>query len=113
MAKTLLRAARWIAFVSFIATGMSLWAIGYLDDTYVGYPRQLDSQTSRTVSVHVKGIEVYVTPREKEIGWIVRLIQYVSMAVFVVTVVFTWGKAVTKGWPWRDDSSEKRGGGLG
>jgi hypothetical protein len=110
MTKTLLRAARWIAFVSFVAMGMSLWAIGCLDDTYVGYPRQPDSQTERTVSVHVKGIDVYVTPREKEIGLIVRQIQYVSMTIFVVTVAFAWGKALTRGWPWRDDPPEKRGG---
>jgi hypothetical protein len=99
-----LKCARIIALVSGLCWVASIFVLGYLDNTYVTYPRTPDLSTDRTVSYDVKTIVVYITPKQKHVVLFVRKAAFMSLVMLFSITVLTWGRALSPNWPpWRVD----------
>jgi hypothetical protein len=94
-----LKCARTIAFVSGLCLVASFFVLGYLDNTYVTYPRMPDPSTDRTISYDVKTIVVYITPDQKRVVLFARGVAFISVVVLSSIAVLTWGRALF----WRAD----------
>jgi hypothetical protein len=99
-----LKGARIIAFAFGLCLVGSFFVLGYLDDTYVTYPRTPDPSAGRTVPYDVKTIVVYITPQQRHAVSIARGIGFFSLVVLFLITVLTWGRGLSPKWPpWRVD----------
>jgi hypothetical protein len=79
-----------IAYASVLWILMILWFAGAIaENVAVGFPRVADASTGRTISYHVKGTFVYLTPPENTTMWWLDTASWTAFAILLSVGVVT------------------------
>jgi hypothetical protein len=79
-----------IVYASVLWILMILWFAGAIaENVVVGFPRVADPSTGRTMSYHVKGTFVYLTPRENTTMWWLDGASWTAFAILLSVGVVT------------------------
>ena len=85
--RSLMATRKRLVFCAAIFWLASAVAYSLADNTYVSYPRHPEPETSRTVPYAVKGVVVYITPREQALAAWVEWVFFASGAVVIVNFI--------------------------
>jgi len=78
-----------IGQASSIVLIIGFWWWAHLETTYVGWPRFPQPEIGRTIPHEVKGIIVYISPKDVEFGRRLTWTMIVSGSVMILCLVFS------------------------
>jgi hypothetical protein len=78
-----------IGQVSAIVLAIGFWWWGLLEMSYVGWPKLPQPEIGRTIPHEVKGIVVYISPKDAEFGRRLTWTMIVSGALMTICLVFS------------------------